>query len=343
MTTGFGERITDPTQLTGPQRAAVLLLTLGPDTGGPIWKELDEDEIKAVSLAMSQLGSIDSAVVEKLIINFAMQATDGVSVTGSFDRTANILGKILPKDQADQIMNEIRGPAGRNMWQKLSNVEPEVLAAFLKNEYPQTVAVVLSKIKPDVAARVLTALPDDFSVDVVNRMLKLDSVQKEALDHIEETLRNEFIASLSLTARRDPHEMMAVVFNAFDRQTEHRFLSALDEINREAAKKIRSLMFTFEDLGKLDPASTQTLMRGIDKDVLARALKGANETMRSFFLAQMSGRAAKLLQDDIAAMGPMRMKDVDEAQARMVAVAKDLAEKGEIMIAKSGADDELVY
>jgi flagellar motor switch protein FliG len=329
--------------LSGPQKAAVMLLALGTEAGAAVWNLLEEDEIKTVSLAMAQLGSVDSDAVERLLVDFTSRMGAAGAVTGSYDRTEMLLTQFLPKGQASAIMAEIRGPNGRNMWQKLSNVDAEVLAAFLKNEYPQTVSVVLSKLKPENAARVLTILPEEFAIDVVNRMLKLDTVQKEALDHIEETLRSEFIANLSHTTRRDSHEMMAVVFNAFDRQTETRFLSALDDTNRDAAKKIRALMFTFEDLAKLDPASAQTLMRGIDKDVLARALKGASEQVKSFFLGHMSSRAAKNLQDDMTALGPMRMKDVDDSQAKMVSIAKDLAEKGDIMISKNRAEDELVY
>ncbi len=330
-------------KLTGPQKAAAILLTLGVEHGAEVWSLLDEDEIKVVSLAMSQLGTIEAEVVEQLFLDFASQMNNAGAVMGTFDRTEMLLTRLLPKAQADAIMQEIRGPSGRNMWQKLSNVAPDVLAAFLKNEYPQTVAVVLSKVKPEVAAKVLTIFPDDVAIEVVNRMLRLESIQKEALEHIEETLRTEFIANLSLTARRDSHEMMAVVFNAFDRQTEHRFLSALDETNREAAKKIRALMFTFEDLTKLDPGAVQTLMRSVDKEVLAKALKGSSEPVKNFFLGAMSQRAAKNLQDDMASMGPMRMKDVDEAQTRMVQIAKDLADKGEIVIGKNRSEDELVY
>ena len=137
--------------------------------------------------------------------------------------------------------------------------------------------------------------------------------------------------------------MMADVFNAFDRQTEGRFLAALDQANRGSAKRIRELMFTFEDLLKLDPGSVQTLMRSVDNDTLCRALKGGNERTRAFFMQQMSTRAAKNLTDEMAALGPVRLKEVDEAQAKMTEIAKDLAEKGEIMIAKNSAEEELVY
>ena len=188
-------------------------------------------------------------------------------------------------------MDEIRGPAGRNMWEKLSNVQEQVLANYLKNEYPQTVAVVLSKLRPEHAARVLAILPEDFALDVVNRMLKMEAVQKEVIERVEETLRTEFMSNLSQTRRRDAHEVMAEIFNNFDRQTETRFMTALEEDNRESAERIKTLMFTFDDLVKLDAGSAQTLMRHIDKDKLAIALKGANETVRAVLPAATCRRA----------------------------------------------------
>jgi flagellar motor switch protein FliG len=240
-------------------------------------------------------------------------------------------------------MEEIRGPAGRNMWEKLSNVQEQVLANYLKNEYPQTVAVVLSKIRPEHAARVLAILPEELALDVVSRMLKMEAVQKEVIERLENTLRVEFMSSLSQTRRRDAHETMAEIFNSFDRQTETRFITALEELNRESAERIKALMFTFDDLVKLDAGSAQTLMRHVDKDKLAVALKGATDVVRQFFLGNMSSRAGKMLVDDMGAMGPVRLRDVDDAQALLVSLAKDLAAKGEIMIAKSGGDEELIY
>ena len=240
-------------------------------------------------------------------------------------------------------MDEIRGPAGRNMWEKLSNVQEEVLANYLKNEYPQTIAVVLSKLKPEHAARVLGIFPEDLALDVVNRMLKMEAVQKEVIESVEKTLRVEFMSNLSQTRRRDAHEVMAEIFNNFDRQTETRFITALEEENRESAERIKALMFTFDDLIKLDSGSAQTLMRHVDKDKLGVALKSANEEVKGFFLGNMSSRAGKMLLDDMAAMGPVRLRDVDEAQALLVNLAKDLAAKGEITLTKNRADDELVY
>ena len=171
----------------------------------------------------------------------------------------------------------------------------------------------------------------------------MEAVPKEVLERVEQTLRTEFMSSLSQTRRRDAHEVMAEIFNNFDRQTETRFLTALEEDNRDAAERIKALMFTFDDLVKLDTGSAQTLMRHVDKDKLGIALKGASEAVRQFFLSNMSTRAAKMLVDDMQALGPVRLRDVDDAQAVLVNLAKDLAAKGEIMISKSRGDDELIY
>ncbi len=332
-----------PRKLSGVDKAAIMLLVLGDRYGAPIWSSLEDDEIRMVSQSMSQLGTLEAGDVERIIGEFISKMSVGGALTGDLDRTEILLSKLLPKDRAALIMEEIRGPGGRNMWQKLSNIQDQVLANFLKNEYPQTVAVILSKIRTDHAARVLGILPDDFALDVVLRMLKMEAVQKDVLDRIEETLRSEFIGNLSLTHRRDAHEMMAEVFNSFDRQTEMRFLTALDEKNRDSAGRIRALMFTFDDLVKLDPQSIQILLRNTDKEVLAVALKGASEPVRNFFLGNMSTRAAKNLSEDMGGLGPLRLKQIDDAQSKMVAVAKDLAAKGEIVITKNRAEDELVY
>lgn len=329
--------------MSGPKRAAIMMLALGEQYGGKIWSMLDDDEVRELSLVMSSLGTVEADVVEDLMLEFVSRMSASGALMGNFDATERLLQQYLPSDRVHGIMDEIRGPAGRNMWEKLSNVQEEVLANYLKNEYPQTIAVVLSKLKSEHAARVLAILPEDMALDVVNRMLKMEAVQKEVIERVEQTLRVEFMSNLSQTRRRDAHEVMAEIFNNFDRQTETRFITSLEEDNREAAERIKALMFTFDDLVKLDAGSAQTLMRHVDKDKLGIALKGANETVRDFFMGNMSSRAAKMLLDDMAAAGPVRLRDVDEAQALLVNLAKDLAAKGEIMLQKNRADDELVY
>ncbi len=328
--------------LNGAEKAAIFLLALGEDHKA-LWAQFDDDEIKEISQAMSNLGNVQAGTVEALVVEFISRMSGSGAVMGSYEQTQRLLASILPADKVEAIMDEIRGPAGRTMWEKLGNVAENTLASYLKNEYPQTVAVILSKVKADHAARVLSALPDDFALECVNRMLHMEPVQRDILDKIEVTLRNEFMSNLARTSKRDSHELMAEIFNNFDRSTENRFIGALEERNRESAERIRSLMFVFEDLKKLDPGGIQTLLRAVDKSQLALALKGASDELRTLFFSNMSERAAKIMKDDMANMGPVRLKDVDSAQSTMVQVAKDLAQKGDIMLAEGGRDDELIY
>jgi flagellar motor switch protein FliG len=330
-------------KLAGDEKAAVLLLALGPDFGKPIWAELDETEIRTLSRAMVRLGSITQQMLDELLVEFVTSVSSSAgSLSGNSDTTERLLLSFLPGDRVATIMEEIRGPAGRNMWEKLSNVQPDVLANYLKNEYPQTIAVVLSKIATDHASRVLGILPNELALDVVQRMLGLDPVQKEILEKIETTLRTEFMSTLTHSKRRDSHEQMAEIFNSFDRQTEARFITSLEESNREDAERIKALMFTFEDLVRLDASAVQTLLQKVDKKELALALKGANDGVKELFFSNMSARAGKLLKDDMDAMGPVRLKDVDDSQARVVAAAKDMAARGEIIIVKNKSNDEMV-
>src|ERR1700691_884256 len=290
----------DVRQLTGPERSAILMLSLGEEHGQHVWKLMDDEEIKKISQVMSTLGTVSSALVEKLLVEFVSQMSATGSLMGSYESTERLISRFMAGDRVTQI-------------------------------------------KPEHAARVLGALPEEFALEVVQRMLRMESVQKDILDKVEKTLRVEFMSNLARTAKRDSHEHMAEIFNNFDRQTESRFLTALEERSRDSAERIKALMFTFEDLGKLDPGSIQTLLRHVEKDKLCLALKGATDTLRDVFFSNMSERAGKILREDMEAMGPVRLKDVDDAQMRMVNVAKDLANKGEIMIASKQGEDELIY
>ena len=329
--------------LTGPEKAALLVMSIGEEYAARLFSNMEDDEIKEVSQVMANLGTVSSQIIERLFVEFADQISSTGSLVGNLQNTERLLAKVLDRDRVENIMEEIRGPAGRTMWDKLGNVHENVLASYLKNEYPQTVAVVISKIKHDHAARVLAALPEPFALEVVSRMLSMEAVQKEVLDDVERTLRNEFMSNLARTNRRDSHELMADIFNSLDRQSEQRFMTALEDQNKDAAERIRSLMFTFDDLGNLDPAAVQNLLRNVEKDKLPIALKGASEGMRELFFSNMSERAAKILQEDMQTMGPVRLRDVDEAQGEMIRVAKDLAERGEIVLVDTKGEDELVY
>lgn len=319
------------------------MMSIGEDNASKLFAMMSEDEIKEISFAMSALGSVKSDTVENILMEFVDQLSEIGPIAGTLENTEKLLEKALGKDKVAGILEDISGPSGRTTWDKLSNVNEEVLAGYLKNEYPQTAALVLTKIKPSQAAKVLSVMPEDFAIDVILRMISIEPVKKEVLAGLEKTLQSEFMSNLAKTKKHDSFEMIADIFNNFDRNSEQKFMGLLESREPESAEKVKELMFTFDDLAGVDAKGIQALLRGLDKDKLAVALKGASEEIRELFFKNMSERAAKILKEDMESKGPVRMRDVDEAQMYIVNIAKDLADKGEITIIDNDEEDQLVY
>ena len=333
-------------ELTGPGKAAILMIAMGEQRAANLFSYMDDFEIRDVSREMAALGNVTSEEMEQTLTDFTSNlGGDGNGVTGGWGTTERYLKSFLKEDRVKELMDEMRGPAGRTMWEKLANVNEETLASYLLNEYPQTVAVIISRIKGAHAAKVLAVLPEDLAMEVMQRILVMDNVPREVLAAVEDSLKNEFMRNLAQNNTPDPHKSLAEVFNNFDRANEARFMGLLEKTNPDDAASIRALMFTFDDVGKTDDKGIQTILRDMtDKDVLALALKGAKSELRDKFLKNMSERAAKILKEDMEAMGPVKVKDVDEAQMKIVVVAKNLADKGEIIILSTdgGGDDEFI-
>lgn len=337
----MAERARTP-RMRGSEKAAIVMLACGPEQASRLFNRLELDEIKEIGQAMASLGVIPGDRVETALQEFLERLGTGSALFGGFDNVERMLSSFLDTSKVMSIMEEIRGPAGRTVWDKLANVNETVLASYLKNEYPQTIAVIMSRIKPEHAARVLANLPEEVASDAVLRMLRTDVVRKEILNEVEKTLRSEFMTNFARTSQRDNHEVMAEIFNYLDRSTERRMLGMLEERNKEAADRVRGFMFTFEDLRKLDPTGVQTMLRQVDTGQLAIALKGASQELRDLFTGNMSERAGKMLRDDMEALGPVRLRDVEDAQAALISLAKDLADAGEIFLADGKEDEVLV-
>ncbi|MBV9075956.1 MAG: flagellar motor switch protein FliG [Methylobacteriaceae bacterium] len=329
--------------LDGRRKAAAIMLLLGEQASAPIWEHLDEEEVRALSYQMTQLGSVPRDAVRDVAEEFVTTFGAGERLVGNFERTEAFLRDVLPSEKAEAVIEALRGQTGRNVWQRLSNVDANLLSAFLKGEHPQTVALILSRLPSPTTATILSGFPDLFAVDVLNRMLKMNSVRSETVENVEQVLHTQFLSGLAQAARRrDSHEIIAEVFNAFDRDTERKFMEALERVNEPSAVRVKALMFTFDDLLKFDAAAMQTLLRGVDRDLLPRALKGTSERIQQLFLKNMSSRAAKILQDDLAALGPLRAKEVHQAQAQIITVAKGLVDRGEIRLTAAEGDEQFI-
>lgn len=331
--------INDISKLTGAQRVAIVLLSLSEENATKIFAMMNEEEIKDISYAMSHLGSISSEVVEKLMLQLNSELTGDSVFLGNLHTTEKLLEKILDKDQVQILIDEIKGPQGRNTWEKLSNVNEDLLALYFRNEHPQTAALVLSKISPDHAAKVLGNLPDSFAFEIISRILNIGTVKKEILERVEKILRAEFISSIGRTQKYDSHEMIAEIFNNLDRNSESKYMSMLENNIPESAAKIRDLMFTFEDLVKISPRGIQRLLRDVEKSKLTVALKGASDQVKKVLFVSMSRRAAEIINDELKTMGPVRVREVDLARGEIVNVAKGLIDSGEIDIIVDNKDE----
>lgn len=329
----------DISKLKGPQKVAIVLLSMSDENATKIFSMMSEEEIREVSHAMSHLGAVSPEVVDRILMQFTGAFNGENSYFGNLQTTKKLLERVLDKDRVEALMDEIQGPQGKNTWEKLGNVNEEMLALYLRNEHPQTAALVISKMSPEHSSKVLSNLPDQFSFEVITRMLNMDSVKKEVLDRVEKILRAEFISTISKTHKQDSFEMMAEIFNSLDRNSEVKYMTMLEEKLPEAADKIKNLMFTFEDLVKLDSKGIQTLLRAIDKSKLTIALKGASDKVKEVFFSNMSQRASRIIQEELESLGPIRVRDVDESQSEIVNVAKELIAKGEVEIAEDGNDE----
>jgi len=330
-------------QLTGPRKAAILMLAMGEQRAAQLFSYMDDYEIRDISREMAILGHISAEEMEQTLQEFVDNVGGGAGgVVGGWGTTERYLRSFLKEERVKELMEEMRGPAGRTMWEKLANVHEETLAGYLLNEYPQTVAVIISRIKPSHAAKVLAVLPADLAKEVLERILVMDNVPREVLAAVEDSLKSEFMRNLAQKNTRDSHELLADIFNNFDRSNEQRFMGLLETEHPTDAERIRALMFTFEDIMKTDDKGIQTILRDVDKDVLALALKGAKPDMRDKFMKNMSERAAKILKEDMEVMGPVKVKDVDEAQLKIVAIAKGLADKGAIAISAGDGQEEFI-
>lgn len=329
-----------PQVLKGPQKAAAFMLSLEEDKVAKIISFLDPEELQTLSREMANLGVIEAKTIEYIYVDFQKNVSSGTgSVVGSVEKTEKLLSQILPPDKVATLMADIVGPIGKNLWEKLESVDNDFLVTFLQTEHPQTIAVILTKISPGKAAAIFKLLPKSLSQDVMIRVLKLDMVSKEVLNDLEKTLRSQFMNNVSKTNKRDAHQVVADIFNLFDRDSEEKFRTFLEQLLPEDAERVKELMFTFEDMVRIDDKGIQEVIRVVDKTKLALALKGASGAIKTLFFKNMSERAGNLLKEEIESLGRIRLKEVDDAQSMVISQVKELIEK-EIVTARIVSDQE---
>ena len=332
--------------LSGKERVAVIMLALGEKYGTSLWQQLEGNEVRDISISMATLGPVRADLIDKLLGEFGDQTQASNVFIGSYETAQKLLTSFLPAKEVGQIMKDIRGAT--TAWDRLNNVNKQILTNHLRGEHPQTVAVILSKMNAGHAAKVLAALPDSFAADIVKRMVKMDTIRKDVIEKLEHAIDSDLTANLTANlqqggSHKNTYDLIAEIFNNLDRTTEAKLMVVLEEEDEESAKKIRELMFTFDDLIKITPSGMQALIAALDKSTLALALKGAPQKIRDLFFANIPERARRMLKEDIDTMEPVRVRDVEEVQVVIVQTAKEMIKSGEINLLAVENKENLIY
>lgn len=312
------------------RKAAIIALSLSDVQTAKLFALMSDEEIRQICDELAKLDTLPFEVREEVYAEFALKNAEFAEFAGGYRSAEKLLFKTLPEDRALSIMEKVGGEENLSMWDKLSKTSEQALASYLKNEYPQTVAVVLSKIAPKRAAKVLELLGENFAMEVMMRMLRMDEIAPEVMESLEKTLNDEFLSNQGRKSKKDSHDLVAKIFNAFDSKSEEKFMRALEARNKEAAERVMEKMFTFDDIIKLDTDGIIALLRHAPKDKLNLALVGAKEAVKDIIFANMSERAYKMMIDDMNAMGKRNFADVKAAQSEIAALIRDLIRSGEI-------------
>ncbi|MGL1931454.1 MAG: flagellar motor switch protein FliG [Desulfotalea sp.] len=329
--------------LNGIERTAILLICLGEDATGQIFMGLNDHEIREVARAMSSIDHIPAKLKEEVVERFHADQNQhaGLFLKGK-DFARNSLSALPSEERSKQLLDQFTTSMETRSLETISKMKPQMVAGILEQEHPQTVALVLSTQTHIHASEILSFLPEEMRCDIVLRIAKIETVSPEVLHNIEDALHRE-IGLVSGKEQKQVGGLDAVVslLHNMTNNMDADILEELDETDPELAEEIRKRLFTFEDMMELDGRSLQMILREINNDSLTLALKTAPEAMREKIFANMSARAADMIRDDIEAMGPVRLTEVEAMQQSIVKVAMKLEEEGKIML-NSGGGDELV-
>ena len=330
-------------QLSNVEKAAVVLMSLGKETAADVMKFLNESDVKKLSRAFMGVQEVDRELQSKVNAEFAqmLRASERLVVDGK-DFAREVISSAFGTEAGDTLLEYITGSKKEPLSTLLSDIPQNIVDNFVQSEHPQTIAFLLTKMSPELAASMLAKMPEELQTEVLVRISQLEHVKGDVIDEVREVLRSQ-LRGVSL---REEEELggpkaAADILNFVDRNNEERIISEIEELFPELAEEIRNLMFTFEDLTKIDDRSVQTILKEIPRDQLCLALKTASPELKDLLFRNISQRAAAMLQEDLETLGPVKLKDVEKAQQAIVDVVRRLESEGKIQVA-GGGDDILV-
>ena len=330
-------------QLTGRQKAAIFLVSLGSDVSSEIFKHLREDEIEQLTFEIARLDKVEPDDKDKVLMEFQelMMAQDFIA-SGGIDYAREVLERALGTQKAIDIVNRLTSSLQVRPFDFIRRTDPSHLLNFIQGEHPQTIALILAYLDPQKGAQILSGLNHQIQADVAKRIAIMDRTSPDVLREVERVLERKLstLASEDYTSAGGIDAIVEVLNNV-DRGTEKIIIEALEEEDPELAEEIKKRMFIFEDIVLLDDRSIQKVLREVDTQDLAKALKGVDTEVQEKIFRNMSKRAASLLREDMDFMGPIRLRDVEEAQQKIVNIIRKLEEAGDIIVARAG-EEELV-
>ncbi|MBD3419920.1 MAG: flagellar motor switch protein FliG [Chitinivibrionales bacterium] len=332
------------TNLSGPKKAAIVMVALGSEASSKIFKNLDEPEVEILSTEIARIDNISADVREAVLEEFhSLAMAQQYLAQGGIDYAREILESALGPRKAKEILEKIQQTIRTTGFNLLEKIDPKQLVNFIQKEHPQTIALLLAHMEPANASGIISALPQELQVDVSTRIATMESISPETLGQVEEVLAGQ-VRSLfgGDVSQVGGVKAVAEMLNSVDRGAEKNILGNLERENPELATEIKNLMFVFEDVMLLDDKSMQRVLKEIDTKELSLALKGASEELQEKFFRNMSSRASEMIAEEMEYMGPVRLKDVEDVQQRIVDVVRRLEEDGEIIISGRGGDEEII-
>ncbi|HLU21906.1 flagellar motor switch protein FliG [Lederbergia graminis] len=330
--------------LTGKQKAAILLISLGPDVASSVYKHLSEEEMEKLTLEISNVRKVDSQSKEEVLEEFhnIAIAQDYIS-QGGIGYAKTVLEKALGPEQASIIINRLTSSLQVRPFDFARKADASQILNFIQNEHPQTIALILSYLEPEKAGQILSELPQQMQTDIAKRIAIMDRTSPEVISEVEAILEEKLSATVTQDyTQTGGIESVVEVLNGVDRATEKTILDALEIEDPELAEEIKKRMFVFEDIVTLDNRSIQRVIRECDNEDLLLALKISSEEVKEILFRNMSSRMVETVKEELQYMGPVRLRDVEEAQMKIVSIIRRLEDTGEIIIARGGGDDIIV-
>jgi len=330
-------------KMTGPKKAAILLLALGEDAAADVMKNLEEAEIQQVGYYMTRFTDVSPEELDIVLEEFyrnSVMADEGVNIRSSPDFVKNALTKALGADRAKELSDNLRAGEEEAGLEALRYAEPVMISNYIRTEHPQTIALILSYLKnAEQSSAVLRELPESLQADILYRMAVIESIPPGVISEMNEVLTEEMKTAGSMASSVGGVEPVAEILNSVDKATETRILASIEETNPDMAEQIRELMFTFEDMALIDAKQMQLVMKDVDQADMVLALKTASDAVKELIFSSMSSRAAEMVRDDLENLGPAKISDVEAAQQKIIKVVKKLEEAGTIIIAGAGGGD----